>query len=428
MHESHMVTPRSASRQDQVVKENETSRPTPNNYKGPAQQPDRRYDLNKDSSDDGRDLLDVDHLEGDLTEEWTRQIRELHEITTNLPLGNIKSFSGYRNKSVKSTQWLRTFVYEMKGTHTPRNDWYMAFGLSLQDWTLHWYRQLPRKTRRTWKPWSDVLIKYYCSNFNQSAKARSYFAKREDKEHARSAGERFVNGGREAKDHVEHSLDTCDDRGLEERLCHVRVKDIHGLEDMVNDILKRRDRKSKRDSSVRRWSGQNGSRRRESSRNEDSRSNYRRDDRRRDESRYRPRITLADALSDLITALNETSVGPQTSQSGTYDHEYKPNEDSFGDGERRDDEYRYSNRGSEYDYVGEDERGHVAAANDHERRAAAEGTFARSDNRRPKGEGISTMTEGSAATTKWTAAVWSLRSVRRSDSLGAFLRQTVQNV
>ncbi|OWY91076.1 hypothetical protein PHMEG_00040498 [Phytophthora megakarya] len=33
---------------------------------------------------------------------------------------------------------------------------------------------------------------------------------------------------------------------LEERLCHVRVKDIHDLEDMINDILKRRDRKSKR--------------------------------------------------------------------------------------------------------------------------------------------------------------------------------------
>ncbi|OWY91675.1 hypothetical protein PHMEG_00039647 [Phytophthora megakarya] len=77
MHDSHMVTPRSVSRQDRVVKENETSRPTPNTYKGPAQQPDRRYDLNEDSSDDGIDLLDVDNLEGDLTEEWARQIREL---------------------------------------------------------------------------------------------------------------------------------------------------------------------------------------------------------------------------------------------------------------------------------------------------------------------------------------------------------------
>ncbi|OWY98701.1 LOW QUALITY PROTEIN: hypothetical protein PHMEG_00030471 [Phytophthora megakarya] len=406
MNDSHIVTPRSASRHDRVMKENEASRPIPTTYKGPAQQPDRRYDLNEDSCDDGKDLLDVDNLEGDLTEECARQIRELSakeeknstpriEITTHLPLGNIKAFSGYRNKSETSMQWLRTFIYEMKGTHTPPNDWCMAFELSLQDGALHWYRQLPHKTRRTWKLLRDAFIKYYCSEFNQSAKARYYSAKREDKEHvcdylnrlngyARNAGVQFENGGREAKDHMEPFLDTCDDRGLEERLCHVRVKDIHDLEDMINDILKRRDRKN---ATPRRGALVDGGCRRDGGRNEDSRSNYRRDDRRRDESPYRPRITLAEALYDLVTALNETSVGSQTSQQASYDQEYESNEDSFGDGARRDDEDRYSNRGSEYDYAGEDERGHVAAANDHEPRAAAEGTFARSGNRRSKGDG-----------------------------------------
>ncbi|OWZ00632.1 hypothetical protein PHMEG_00028136 [Phytophthora megakarya] len=263
----------------------------------------------------------------------------------------------------------------------------MAFEWSLQDGVLYWYRQFPRKTRRTWKPLSDTFIKNYCSKFNQSAKARYYSANREDKEHVcdylirlnsyeRNAGAQFENGGRESKDHVEYFLDTCDDRGLEERLFCVLAKDIHDLEDIIDDILKRRDRKTTRDSSVRRSSGQDGGRRRDSRRNENSRNSYRRDSP-RDESP----ITLADALSDLVTALNETSVGPQTSQSGSYDQGYETNEDSFGDGERRDDDDRYPNGGSE------DERGHVAVANDHERRAAAAGTFARSDNRRPKGDG-----------------------------------------
>ncbi|OWY94899.1 hypothetical protein PHMEG_00035244 [Phytophthora megakarya] len=376
MHDSHMMTPRSASRHNRVVKENEVSRPTPNTYNGPAQQ--RRYDKNEDSSDDGKDLLHVDNLEGDLTEEWARQIRELSakeemnstpriEITPHLPLGNIKAFSGYRNKSEKSMQWL---LYRTGPCISTTQD--------------------PPHVETFERRVHQVLL----FQVNQSVKARYYSAKREDKEHvcdylnringyARNAGVQFENGGREAKDHVEHFLDMCDDRGLVERLCHVPVKVIHDLEDMINDILKRRDRKSKRDSSVRRSSGQDDSRRRDSGRNKDSRSNYRRDDRRRDESPYRPRITLADALSDLVTALNETSVGPQTSQQGSYES----NEDSFGDGERRDDEDRYSNRGSEYDYVGEDERDHIAAANDHERRAVAEGTFARSYNRRPKGDG-----------------------------------------
>ncbi|OWY94023.1 hypothetical protein PHMEG_00036368 [Phytophthora megakarya] len=70
MNDSHMVTPRSVSRQGRVVKENEASRPTPNTYEGLAHQPGRRYDLNEDSSDDGNDLLDVDSREGHLTEEW----------------------------------------------------------------------------------------------------------------------------------------------------------------------------------------------------------------------------------------------------------------------------------------------------------------------------------------------------------------------
>ncbi|OWY95205.1 hypothetical protein PHMEG_00034854, partial [Phytophthora megakarya] len=327
-HDSHMVSPTTASRQDRVVKEIEPS-----------------------------DLLDVDHLEGDLTEEWARQIRELSakeeknptpriEITTHLPLDNIKSFSGYRNKSKRSMQWLHG--------------------------ALHWYRQLQHKTRRTWKLLSDAFTKYYCSKFNQFAKERYYSALREDKEHvcdylnringyARNAGVQFENGGRQAKDHVEHFLDTCNDRGLEERLCHVRVKDIHDLEDMINSIIE----KSGREIETRLLG----------------------ETLQRDKSPYRPRITLADALSDLVIALNETSVGPQTGQLGSYDHEYESNEDSFGDGERRDDEDRYSNRGSKYDYAGEDERGHVAAANDHELRAAAEWTFARAANRWPRSDG-----------------------------------------
>ncbi|OWY91437.1 hypothetical protein PHMEG_00039982 [Phytophthora megakarya] len=76
MHDLHMVTPGSTSRQDRIVQENEALRPTPNAYKGPTQRPDRCYDLNEDSSDDGKYLLDVDNLEADLTEEWARQIRE----------------------------------------------------------------------------------------------------------------------------------------------------------------------------------------------------------------------------------------------------------------------------------------------------------------------------------------------------------------
>uniref|UniRef100_H3GYH7 Retrotransposon gag domain-containing protein n=1 Tax=Phytophthora ramorum TaxID=164328 RepID=H3GYH7_PHYRM len=190
--DSHMVTPRSVSRTERLAREAEGYRTAPTAGRSASRTPSRRYDLRDDSSDE--DSFDVGDTGGDLTGEWARQIRELSavendsatprlEIATHLPLGNIKPYLGLRDKSEKSMQWLRAFIYEMKGTHTPPNEWCMAFELRLQDGALHWYRQLPRKTRRTWKLLSDAFIKYYCSRFNQSAKARYYSAKREEKEH-----------------------------------------------------------------------------------------------------------------------------------------------------------------------------------------------------------------------------------------------------
>ncbi|KAG6614614.1 uncharacterized protein IUM83_04154 [Phytophthora cinnamomi] len=260
------------------------------------------------------------------------------ELATHRPLAQIKHFSGARNKSQNSMQWLRAFVYEMKGTHTPPNEWCMAFELSLRDGALHWYRQLPRKTKRQWKLLSDAFIEYYCSQFKQSAKARYYSAKRDGAEHicdylnrlngyARNAGLQFEKGGLDAKDHVHRFLESCGDRGLERRLCHVRVKDIHELEDMINDILRLEERGQSRETSAYPPRSRESTRRRDDKRPEASRDSYRRDDRRtdssrdgyrrdrydrrdrdfdrrRDDSRHVPRISLAEAsLADMMTEL-----------------------------------------------------------------------------------------------------------------------------
>ncbi|POM61231.1 LOW QUALITY PROTEIN: hypothetical protein PHPALM_29786 [Phytophthora palmivora] len=380
--DSHMETPRSASRSERLAEETESLRPNPNTRQETGRRPARNYDSSEDSSDCYSDSGDFDYLNGDLTEEWAHQIRELNkaetksstlrlELATHLPLGNIKPYFGLRNKSEKSMQWLRTFIYEMKGTHTPPNEWCMAFKLSLQDGAVHWYRQFPRKTRRTWKLLSDAFIKYYCSWVTQSAKARCYSAKREEKEHmcdylnrlngyARNAGEQFENCGRVAKDHVEHFLDTCDGRGLEERLCHVRVKDSHDLEDMVNDILRRRERKTSRESSGRRSKNQEDSRQHDGRSTEGSRDSYRRDrhdrERRRDDSR--PRVTVANALTDLVAALNvNDATRSRSNRPETRHHGYDSAETSSDD-ERRRDGSRGPSEGSDSDSGLDGEYGH----------------------------------------------------------------------
>ncbi|POM68201.1 LOW QUALITY PROTEIN: Hypothetical protein PHPALM_15666 [Phytophthora palmivora] len=355
MQDSHMVTPWSASRSERLAEETESLRPTPNTRQETGQRPARNYDSPEDSSDSDSDSGDFDYLDGDLAEEWARQIRELSkaetksstprlELATHLPLSNIKPYLGLRNKSEKSMQWLRTFVYEMKGTHTPPNEWCMVFELSLQDGALHWYRQLPRKPR-------------------------------------------LRECGRDAKDHVEHFLDTCNDRGLEERLCHVQVKDIHDLEDMVNDILRRWERKTSRESSGRRPKNQEDSRRHDGRRTEGSRDSYRRDrhdrERRCDDSR--PRVTVANALIDLVAALNVDDAARSRSNRPEMRHHGYDRTETSSDDERRHDGSRCSSESSDSDSSPDGEYGHVAAANDNKRRTAAEGTFARSDDRHPRG-------------------------------------------
>ncbi|GMF38379.1 unnamed protein product [Phytophthora lilii] len=94
---------------------------------------------------------------------------------------------------------------------------------------------------------------------------------------------------------------TCGDRGLERRLCHVCVKDIHELEEMITEVLKIDERNSTRESSQHHSRSRDSTRRREDRRREDSRDHYSRRnrrerefDRRRDDSRNVPRVTLAE--------------------------------------------------------------------------------------------------------------------------------------
>ncbi|KAE8967315.1 hypothetical protein PF005_g21930 [Phytophthora fragariae] len=294
---------------------------------------------------------DDDH-DRDSTREWAREVSDLSavanhsttsrlRIASHLPLNRIEPFCGTRNQCEKSMQWLRTFVYGMKGTHKPPNTWCVAFELSLHDGAHHWYRQLPRKTKRTWTLLSQALIKYYCAEHARSAKVRYYSAKRYGKEHvcdylnrlnsyARNASVQFEGDGRDAKRHVEHFPDTCDDRGLEECLCHVRVLDIYELEGMIDDILRFRDRNSARGPSLRRYRGQDDDRRREGRSTEGPRSGYDRERGFRDSDRRhdRPRITpLVEALTDVLSALStKSSDGSWRSSLAVRRHGYDTNE------------------------------------------------------------------------------------------------------
>ncbi|GMF53825.1 unnamed protein product [Phytophthora fragariaefolia] len=208
--DSHMVTPRSAMRQEGADRAADNSKATENTRRGTGRSMRRRYLADDDSSSE------VEGYDGDGGVQMNEYMRQIRELTDS--------------EQANAT---------------------------------------PRIEVATHRPLGQIKPRYYS-------------AKREDKEHvcdylnrlnghARNAGFQFDNGGLKTRDHVRRFLETCGDRGLERRLCHVRVRDIHELEEMITDILRIEERSSTRDNS------HQPSRRREDRRHDDLRDNYKKD-------------------------------------------------------------------------------------------------------------------------------------------------------
>ncbi|KAG3230629.1 hypothetical protein PI124_g24273 [Phytophthora idaei] len=159
-------------------------------------------------------------------------------------------------------------------------------------------------------------------------------------------------------------------------LYHTRVNDIHELEEIIEDVLKGKERMAKRDGVPRH------SRSRDSRRDEpydrQSRRDRRESDRRRDDYRNAPRVTLAEAsLDDLLALLEGSKVTRSGAERSDGEHH------AYEDGQDEYDHYQSDDASSDGSLVDNDR--HLAAANEGERRAAAEGTYDRSDNRQPRG-------------------------------------------
>ncbi|KAG6610540.1 uncharacterized protein IUM83_06545 [Phytophthora cinnamomi] len=426
-----MVTPPTTGNSDRAGHTTDDSKSAKGTKSSSGRIMIRRSGPTDDSSDEEADFNGDGRAQ---MGECLRQIREVTEsellnatprieVATHRPLGQIKAFSGTRNKSENSMQWLRAFVYEMKGTRASPNEWCMPFELSLRDGALHWYRQLPKKTKRTWSLLSEAFIKYYCSQFSQSTETRYYSAKREDKEHvcdylnrlngyARNAGIRFENNGRKARDHVKRFRETCGDRGLEQRLCHLRISDIHELEEMIQEILKIDERNSSRESSLPHSRARDASRRRDdrrrdgSRRHEHSEDTRQRDDRRRDDSRdaynrrdrrerdyerrrgdsrNMPRVSLAEAsVADIVAELHERDTrDTRDTRSELHQqcHRYDGDSNSEDGSEHGSDDSQRCGEdwGDSYSSDGSDH--YLAAVNDNEQPGRSQGRDNRLQNR-----------------------------------------------
>ena len=101
------------------------------------------------------------------------------------------------------------------------NDECDSISLSLEKAAKSRYRQLYKKTQRTWKMIRKAFLNYYCSQYDQSARSGYYSAKRQESEDvcdflfrmnvfARAAQTHYEKGWAESEDYVENFLLTVD--------------------------------------------------------------------------------------------------------------------------------------------------------------------------------------------------------------------------
>ncbi|KAE8887264.1 hypothetical protein PF010_g28523 [Phytophthora fragariae] len=226
------------------------------------------------------------------------------EIRTHFSLDKIAEFDGKRYCSDASLQWLKRFIFEMKGTRMPQNSWCEPFSLSLGRAAKSWYRQLPKKTQQRWNLLNEAFLDYYCSQFDQSARTGYYSASRKENEpicdflirlngYARTAKIQYEKGGADASDHVEQFLLNCGDDEVMDLLYPLQLADIQRVEQIINKKILGEKRKKQRDRMV-------SNRTRDTRRSDNSRrGESRRDDRRirRDDSRDR-RVAVAETSVD----------------------------------------------------------------------------------------------------------------------------------
>ncbi|OWY96839.1 LOW QUALITY PROTEIN: hypothetical protein PHMEG_00032789 [Phytophthora megakarya] len=289
------------------------------------------------------------------------------DIAQHRPLGKITPFRGKLDESENSMQWLRGYVYEMKGTKR------MVHGLPTE--SQGWYRTLAQSSiskDEAYLEFADSSVTTAHTSFNQQALGTIERSGRK-KDHirdylnrlngyARSANINFEHSGREAKEHVKHFWRH---RDLERQLTPMWLRDIHTLEDIVSDIQKVEMRVSNRSSSQIRVGVI------------DATIVAFVVERSRSEPRHTSRVAQVDAsVTDLIPELQTRASSERPNE---YSNDYSVMKLNHQDECDNDCGSRDEIQGEDT-YSDQDER-LVAAANENQRRNAANGTFARSDKR-----------------------------------------------
>ncbi|EGZ16540.1 hypothetical protein PHYSODRAFT_330603 [Phytophthora sojae] len=160
-------------------------------------------------------------------------------------MSELKEFSGKDGDEDRSRSWVKKVRSAFVCNQAPDDEKCLVFGDLLTGPSRNWYRQLSGTTRTTWKDLLQSFQIQYCGRCVSVARQYYHARKRSDESPLEYLHRLNVAGLRtrlQVKDgppdvrreHVEHFIETLDDRDLADQLALLRIPDADILEEVCD--------------------------------------------------------------------------------------------------------------------------------------------------------------------------------------------------
>uniref|UniRef100_H3GGM9 Retrotransposon gag domain-containing protein n=1 Tax=Phytophthora ramorum TaxID=164328 RepID=H3GGM9_PHYRM len=171
-------------------------------------------------------------------------------------ISELKEFSGKDNDEDRARSWFGKLKSAFVRDQAPDGEKCLVFGDLLTGPARNWYRQLSRTTRGNWKSLSKNFQTQYCGRGVSVARQYYHARKRSDESpleylhRLNVAGLRaqlsIKDGSIEVRrEHVDHFIETLDDRDLASQLALLRIPDAETLEETLRSRQRAKARQGK---------------------------------------------------------------------------------------------------------------------------------------------------------------------------------------
>ncbi|GMG16067.1 unnamed protein product [Phytophthora fragariaefolia] len=159
-------------------------------------------------------------------------------------ISELKYFSGKGDDVDRARSWIGKAKSAFLRDQAPDSEKCLVFGNLMSGPARKWYRQLARSIRSDWKSLLESFLVQYCERGVSVARQYYHAQKRSDESpneylhRLNAAGMRAklpIKGGTTStrREHVEHFIETLDDRDLADQLVLLRLRDADELEETL---------------------------------------------------------------------------------------------------------------------------------------------------------------------------------------------------